>query len=87
VLALKNGKVITGLIETDDGDLLTVVDSQGKEMRIRRDEVEEEAATKLSPMPANVAEAISEADFYNLMAFLLAHGQPPTQAASDTTAQ
>jgi hypothetical protein len=33
--------------------------------------IEERSVSQLSPMPANLIEQIPEADFYNLMAYLL----------------
>jgi hypothetical protein len=33
--------------------------------------IEEKTVSPLSPMPANLVEQIPEADFYNLLAFLL----------------
>jgi hypothetical protein len=33
--------------------------------------IEEQRTVKLSPMPANVAEQLTDDDFYDLMAYLL----------------
>jgi putative heme-binding domain-containing protein len=71
VVALKDGKVQTGLVLREEGAVLILADELGKEQRIPLSDVEERNQVKLSPMPANVAEKLSEADFIDLMAFLV----------------
>jgi hypothetical protein len=55
----------------EEGEVLIVADSQGKEVRVPKSSVDERATSPLSPMPANLADQINENDFYSLMAFLL----------------
>jgi putative heme-binding domain-containing protein len=76
-LNLKNGQIVSGLVLREEGEILVLVDSQGKEVRINKKDIEEKIVSQLSPMPANLVEQIPEADFYNLLAFLLL--QRPTQ--------
>jgi putative heme-binding domain-containing protein len=71
-VALKSGQVLTGLVLREEGEVLVLADSQGKEQRVLKGDVEGRSPTQLSPMPANLAEQITEADFYHLMAYLLA---------------
>jgi hypothetical protein len=52
-----------------------LADNQGKELRIPQAEVSEQAVSPLSPMPSNVPDLISEAEFYDLLAFLLSQRQ------------
>ena len=50
--------------------------------------VEERATAQLSPMPANLAEQIAEAEFYDLMDYLLRHREkkhPSNVNGSDDT--
>jgi putative heme-binding domain-containing protein len=75
VLTLKNGQILTGLFLRQEGEILVLADSQGKEARIPRSSVEERSTSPLSPMPANFADQIGEADFYHLLAHLLAQKQ------------
>jgi putative heme-binding domain-containing protein len=70
-LTLKNGQIITGLLLRQDGAVLVLADDKGKEIRVPGDSIEERATSQLSPMPANFADQISEADFYYLLAYLL----------------
>jgi putative heme-binding domain-containing protein len=70
-LALKNGQSLTGLLLREEGEVLIMADAKGKEVRVPKKDVEERAVSQLSPMPANLADEIAEADFNHLLAFLL----------------
>lgn len=70
-LALKNGQVQTGLLLREEGEVLVLADTKGQEVRVPRDSVLEKNTTQMSPMPASLVDQIPEADFNNLMAFLL----------------
>jgi putative heme-binding domain-containing protein len=70
-LNLKNGQIVSGLVLREEGEVLVLADSQGKEVRVDKKSIDERTVSQLSPMPANLVEQIPEADFYNLMAFLL----------------
>ena len=52
--------------------MYVLADAQGKEVRVPKKAVEERTVSPLSPMPANFADQVPEADFNHLMAFLLA---------------
>ncbi len=75
-LVLTNGQVLSGLLLREEGAVLVLADSQGKEVRVPKSNVEERNLLMLSPMPGNLAEQIPEPDFYNLLAFLLAQRPP-----------
>jgi hypothetical protein len=51
--------------------MLVMADDMGKEFRVPTKDIEKNRETTLSPMPANFGEAIPEADFFHLMAYLL----------------
>jgi len=70
-LTLKKGQLLTGLLLKEEGAVLVLADSQGKEVRVAKDEVEERSTSQVSPMPGNFAEQIPESDFNNLLAYLL----------------
>jgi hypothetical protein len=72
--------VLTGLVLREEGEVLVVADAQGKEQRVTKGDVDERTVSLLSPMPANMSEQISEADFYHLIAFLLTQ-RPPADTA------
>jgi putative heme-binding domain-containing protein len=70
-LNLKKGQVVSGLLLKEEGEVLVLADAQGKEVRVSKDAVEERSTSQISPMPANFAEQVPEADFYHLLAYLL----------------
>lgn len=70
-LNLDNGQTVSGLLLREEGEVLVVADAQGKEQRQPKSAVAERIVSQLSPMPANFVDQIPEAEFYDLMAFLL----------------
>ncbi|WP_169978540.1 PVC-type heme-binding CxxCH protein [Tautonia rosea] len=70
-LGLSDGRILTGLLLAEEGDVLVLADAEGKSQRIAVDEVEERTTSSLSPMPANFAERIPEEEFHELIAYLL----------------
>jgi putative heme-binding domain-containing protein len=70
-LNLKDGRTVTGLLLREEGAVLVLADTQGKEVRVDKALVEERFVSQLSPMPANLVDQIPEADFYDLLAYLL----------------
>jgi len=71
VVALSDGRVVSGLLLREEGQVLVFADSQGQEVRVTKDEVEEQKQVQLSPMPADLARQVPEAEFYDLMTYLL----------------
>jgi putative heme-binding domain-containing protein len=84
-LALKDGQVVSGLLAREDGEVLVMVDAQGKEIRVPKSSVEDRKTSPLSPMPANLADQIDEDDFYRLMAFLLSRREERPPATGEAT--
>jgi putative heme-binding domain-containing protein len=82
-LTLTNGQLVTGLVLREEGEVVVVADAQGKEVRVAKKMIEERTVSQLSPMPANLVEQIPEADFYNLMAYLLEQRPPKENKRSD----
>ena len=72
LLALRDGRVISGLVRREEGPNLILVDRSGKETSIPLADVEERRLTRLSAMPADFGAVIAEGDLYDLVAFLLA---------------
>ena len=66
-----DGQAFSGLVRDLEGNRLSVVDSQGKETLLPNSEVEERIQSVLSPMPANVSEILNEAQFHDLLAYLM----------------
>jgi putative heme-binding domain-containing protein len=70
-LVLKTGQQLTGLVLREEGQIVVLADSQGKEQRIDKGQIESREVSPLSPMPANFHEQIPEPAFNDLMAYLL----------------
>jgi putative heme-binding domain-containing protein len=76
-LALDDGRVVTGLVLRDPGEVVVLADSEGKEVSIAKKSIEERKVVPLSPMPANMSEQVNDADFCHLVEFLLSHREKP----------
>jgi putative heme-binding domain-containing protein len=70
-LDLKNGLVVEGLLLREEGEVYVMADNQGKEVRVERSKVDERTVKQRSPMPDNFVDQVSEAEFNNLIAYLL----------------
>ena len=72
-----DGRVVSGLVLREEGNVLILADSQGREVRVPIDRIDERQQSALSPMPANVAELVSPEDFNHLLAYLLKQRAKP----------
>ena len=70
-LNLVDGRTISGLVLRQEGTITVMADANGKEIRVPEADIEKRSTTTLSPMPANFDTLIPEADFRNLLAYLL----------------
>lgn len=71
IMTLTDGRVISGLVRQVPGPEITVVDTQGKELRVPREDVETQDQSPLSIMPDNFGEVLSAEARRDLLAFLL----------------
>ena len=76
IVVLKDGDVVSGLLRREEGELLVLVDSMGKEVSIPKKDIDSRRQSETSLMPANFGEVIPEQDFDNLLAYLLSKGVP-----------
>ena len=69
----KDGVPLSGLVVREEGKIIVIVDNTGKEQRVASDDIEPNTRkiAPISPMPANVRDAVSEEDFYHLLGYLL----------------
>jgi hypothetical protein len=63
--------VLTGLLRREEGDTLVLADSKGEEFRVATDDIEEQALSPLSLMPADIAQQLPDDQLHDLLAFLL----------------
>lgn len=73
-VTLKDDTVLTGLQRREEGEAIVFADATGKEITVPKKEIAERRESELSLMPSNFGDALTAAEFYDLMAFLLAHG-------------
>jgi len=71
-LALADGRTVAGLLLRQDGEVLVLADAKGQEVRVPASAVEDRKLSQLSPMPANIADQLDDADFRHLLSYLLA---------------
>jgi putative heme-binding domain-containing protein len=71
VIVLKDGDVVSGLPRREEGELLILADSLGKEVSVKKSDIESRRESETSLMPSNFGDLIPPADFQKLMAFLL----------------
>jgi putative heme-binding domain-containing protein len=83
-LVLKDGDVVTGVLRREEGELIVLADSTGKEISVRKNEVESRRESDASIMPSNFGDIIAEADFRDLLAFLLSKRPSSTSGAAGT---
>jgi putative heme-binding domain-containing protein len=66
-----DGRNLVGLALREEGKILVLADSQGKEIRVPLDEIDERVESQLSVMPANVPDLVNDTEFVHLMGYLL----------------
>ncbi len=76
LLILKDGDVQSGLFRREEGEMLVLAESTGKEISVAKKDVQERRESETSLMPDNVSELMSAEDFNHLLAFLLSKGKP-----------
>jgi len=72
-----DGRILSGLALREEGKILILADSQGKEVRVAAEEIEQRSVSPLSLMPTNVPDLMSEADFVHLLSYLLSQRETP----------
>jgi putative heme-binding domain-containing protein len=75
---LEDGETISGLILDRTDSSLEIVDQAGKSQRVSRGDIEQEKISKLSLMPGNFEELVSDAELSSLIGYLKSQ-QPATK--------
>jgi putative heme-binding domain-containing protein len=68
---LPNGDVESGLFRREEGAVVVLANSAGQEFTLNKSEITASRQSMTSLMPSNFAEALSQAQFNDLLAFLL----------------
>ena len=71
VVTLKNGKSLSGVKVTETEKLLTLADNQGQKHDLPKSDIEEQQPSPLSSMPEGLEKRFTEAEFIDLIAFLV----------------
>ncbi len=71
VIKLLDDSEINGFVRGEVGQVFIVVDPAGQERRVSKNEIKEDKITGMSLMPPVFGQTIPEADFFNLMSYLL----------------
>lgn len=75
-LTLKDGAVIAGFLKAELGQVLLLADATGKEHRVSQRDIAKKEVAPMSLMPPTFAQSIAEAEFADLLAFLLKEKTP-----------
>ncbi len=75
-----DGQVISGLPLREEGAVLVLANNKGEEVRVPKEEIDEQALSPLSLMPANFGELLKPAELDEILAELLRSKQPAAEA-------
>jgi putative heme-binding domain-containing protein len=70
VLALRDGKVLTGLVRSETDDSIEIVDAEARITRVPKADIEERRVGDVSIMPAGLADALTPLEFTDLVSYL-----------------
>ena len=82
-LSLKSGKVVTGMVGSGGDDMLTVLQSNGEKITVKKDDVEEQARSKVSAMPEGLLNQLTLDEIADLFRFLAS--PPQAEVAGKST--
>lgn len=81
LLALHEGKVLTGLVRTETDGYIELVDADAKLTRVPKDQIEERRVGDVSVMPSGVVDTLSVVEFADLIAYLQGLKSPAANVA------
>ena len=71
LLVLKDGEVTSGLFRREEGEVVVLAESTGKEISVPKKDIAERRQSETSLMPENFSELLTPGEFNELMAYLL----------------
>jgi putative heme-binding domain-containing protein len=80
IIETKSGRVLTGIVKSESAVAVTLTDAEGKQIAIPVRDIESRTASKVSLMPAGLADHMTPGEFTDLIAYLesLRTGPKPT---------
>jgi putative heme-binding domain-containing protein len=79
LLVLNDDDVVSGLFRREEGEMVVLAESTGKEISVPKNQIKERRETDTSLMPENFGDIIPPEDFNHLIAYLLSKGSRPTE--------
>jgi putative heme-binding domain-containing protein len=79
LLVLKDGEVTSGLFRREEGELVVLAESTGKEITVAKKDIAERRESETSLMPENFGELMTATEFADLMSFLLSNRAAETK--------
>ena len=76
-VALRDGRVLTGLVVEETGKTLTLIDSNRQKTTVPRDEIDEVKPSPISLMPEGLLDKLPEDKVRDLFRYLQSAGPPP----------
>ncbi|MBV8076415.1 MAG: hypothetical protein JO284_08460, partial [Planctomycetaceae bacterium] len=70
VVAVADGRILTGIVKSDTAEGLEIEDADAKRIRIAKDDIEERRRSDVSLMPNGLAEGLTPRDFADLISYL-----------------
>ena len=70
LIATEEGKVITGLVRSENETSIELVDSEVKTIRLFKSEIEERKVGNISVMPAGIVDSLTVVQFADLVSYL-----------------
>jgi putative heme-binding domain-containing protein len=74
VIALKNGRTLSGLLLREEGKTIILADVMGKDVVVLADDIEGRSLSPLSPMPAGMGDRVSPTDLVDLFSYFATPG-------------
>ena len=79
VLALGDGRVVTGIVKADTAEAVELLDAESKRVVVPKAQIEERKASDVSLMPSGLVEGLSREDFADLVAYLNSLKEAPAK--------
>ena len=70
ILALVDGRILTGIVHNETADSVEMQDADAKTVRIAKAQIDERKRSDVSIMPNGLAQGLSPQDFADLIAYL-----------------
>jgi putative heme-binding domain-containing protein len=70
IIETKAGRIITGIVKSESKTTISLLDAERKLITLAVEDIESRAVTKVSLMPAGLADGMTSADFTDLIAYL-----------------